>query len=75
MRALFDIPDGLENACMRTEALVLANLVFTGRVSATNRARRVEGPAACVTIELLTEGFDPGSERTLAAWMRHASRA
>ena len=21
------------------------------------------------------EGFDPGSERTLAAWMRHASRA
>jgi len=23
----------------------------------------------------LTEGFDPGSERTLAAWIRHASRA
>ena len=22
-----------------------------------------------------TEGFDPGSERTLAAWIRHASRA
>ena len=22
-----------------------------------------------------SEGFDPGSERTLAAWMRHASRA
>ena len=21
-----------------------------------------------------TEGFDPGSERTLAAWLRHASR-
>ena len=21
------------------------------------------------------EGFDPGSERTLAAWIRHASRA
>ena len=21
-----------------------------------------------------SEGFDPGSERTLAAWMRHASR-
>ena len=21
-----------------------------------------------------TEGFDPGSERTLAAWIRHASR-
>ena len=22
-----------------------------------------------------TEGFDPGSERTLAVWIRHASRA
>ena len=24
--------------------------------------------------DLSTEGFDPGSERTLAAWLRHASR-
>ena len=23
---------------------------------------------------ILSEGFDPGSERTLAAWLRHASR-
>ena len=25
-------------------------------------------------IEYTLEGFDPGSERTLAAWIRHASR-
>jgi len=25
-----------------------------------------------LTIQI--EGFDPGSERTLAAWLRHASR-
>jgi hypothetical protein len=24
--------------------------------------------------EIPIEGFDPGSERTLAAWIRHASR-
>ena len=26
-------------------------------------------------VQKLFEGFDPGSERTLAAWIRHASRA
>ena len=26
-------------------------------------------------VQILFEGFDPGSERTLAAWIRHASRA
>ncbi len=26
-------------------------------------------------VKYQTEGFDPGSERTLAAWIRHASRA
>jgi hypothetical protein len=28
-----------------------------------------------VSIKTSIEGFDPGSERTLAAWIRHASRA
>ena len=32
------------------------------------------GAPASVDSTIQTEGFDPGSERTLAAWLRHASR-
>ena len=32
------------------------------------------GASAMVDSTIQIEGFDPGSERTLAAWLRHASR-
>ncbi len=32
------------------------------------------GASAKVDSTIKIEGFDPGSERTLAAWLRHASR-
>ena len=56
-RAFFDIPDGLENACMRTEALVPENLVFEGRVSATNRARRVLDLLCASRLNFLLKGL------------------
>jgi hypothetical protein len=40
---------------------------------ASHRKPKGEGEA-CQNF-LNHEGFDPGSERTLAAWFRHASRA
>ena len=33
------------------------------------------GASAMADSTIQIEGFDPGSERTLAAWIRHASRA
>ena len=38
------------------------------RLAATQTATRMS------LHDLLHEGFDPGSELTLAAWLRHASR-
>jgi hypothetical protein len=40
--------------------------------AAQDRRLKVERPDAIKA--LLYGEFDPGSERTLAAWMRHASR-
>ena len=40
-----------------------------GLVSGWPRKRR-----AATVSQILFEEFDPGSERTLAAWLRHASR-
>ncbi len=39
----------------------LMNMLFVGSVKPFSSS-------------LFNEGFDPGSERTLAAWLRHASR-
>ena len=35
----------------------------------------IRQPVASGRKDQSTEGFDPGSERTLAAWIRHASRS
>ncbi len=40
---------------------------YTRSVEPTTARRQAGSPSQ-------TEGFDPGSERTLAAWLRHASR-
>ena len=46
-----------------------------GRASIINAKSVAASPAAGISSNLfLIEGFDPGSERTLAAWLIHASR-
>ncbi len=40
------------------------------------RTVKIELQTSCLDLQSLNYGeFDPGSERTLAAWIRHASRA
>ena len=46
------------------------SFVFEGRIPLESTG----GRAAAGRKSFLIEGFDPGSERTLAAWIRHASR-
>ena len=39
-----------------------------------NSIRNVQASFGSSDVTKKTEEFDPGSERTLAAWLRHASR-
>jgi hypothetical protein len=51
------------------ESITQECLSFTEqRQGLTQQEHRVTG------VKYTLEGFDPGSERTLAAWIRHASR-
>ena len=52
--------------------LIMAGSPFRGEVD-KQRIRRGWKPFQ-VRQTIKTEEFDPGSERTLAAWLRHASR-
>ena len=66
-RAIFDIPGGLE------VKRVSERRVSDGAGSSRSYIRK-DGRTRHWIENLQSEGFDPGSERTLAAWMRHASR-
>ena len=58
---------GLTNVCV-----VALYSALSVRYTRSVEPSKTKTASADSTIQ--TEGFDPGSERTLAAWLRHASR-
>ena len=58
---------GLTNVCVVTLYSALS-------VRHTRSVEPSTTKTASADSTIQTEGFDPGSERTLAAWLRHASR-